>query len=244
MPDPMRNADDKRRYANALRLASERRIEEFTQQLADGKISLQDWQLKMREELRTAALQQYVTGKGGVVGQDTDYLALGPELRSQYKYLSKFAQAIDKANQQGKPLTFAVQRAKLYARSTQAIFWKSTLPVKLPQVPRDGKTQCRGNCNCYLDMQDELDDDGNRVAVLVYWRLRPAEHCDDCRAMARKWNPLRLEISETNEADITQGIALMLWESPEFLPVVRELHAIFDTAVEWNWKEDLLWLNI
>lgn len=238
MPDPMRNSDDKRRYANALRLASERRMAELTRQLVDGDITLQDWQLKMREELRQSALQQYVTGKGGIVGQTTDYLALGPELRSQYRYLSKFALAIEKAAQQGKSLAFAVPRAQLYARSTQAIFWKSALPVKLPQVPRDGNTQCRGNCKCRLRIQDELDDDGNRVAVLVYWQLSAAEHCEDCRAMARQWNPLRIEIHNAGESDISQGIALMLWESPTFLPLKRELYAIYDTAIEWNWRSE------
>ncbi len=239
MPDPMQNPNDRRRYANALRLASEKRIEAMTRQLADGTMSLQDWQLAMREELRRSALEQYVTGKGGDPANinQTDYLALGPELKSQYKYLSKFAAAIDKAAQDGKPLDFAVQRAKLYARSTQAVFWKSEIPVQLPQYPRDGSTACRSNCKCRLRTQREKDSDGNEVAVLVWWQLSPAEHCDDCLALARKWNPLRLELKgeDVQESDIAQGIELMLLESPELRPVARELYAIFDIAYE-DWQ--------
>lgn len=236
MPDPMKNADDRRRYANALRLASEQRMEALTQQLVDGQISLQDWQLAMREELRRSALEQFVTGKGGLATEvnTSDYLALGPELRRQYKYLARFARVIDAASQQGKPLTFAVERSKLYARSTQAIFWKSAIPVQLPQYPRDGQTVCRGNCKCRLRIQYEYDEDGRQVAVLVWWQLSPAEHCEDCLDLARSWNPLRLETGEdVQEADIAQGIALMLLESPELRPVTQEIYAIYDIR-EWE----------
>ncbi|MBZ0315093.1 MAG: hypothetical protein K8L91_01650 [Anaerolineae bacterium] len=238
MPDPMQNPNDRRRYANALRLASERRMEDMTQQLANGTLSLQDWQLAMREELRRSALEQYVTGKGGDPANinQADYLALGPELKSQYRYLNKFAAAIDKAAKDGKPLDFAVQRAKLYARSTQAVFWKSEIPVQLPQYPRDGSTACKSNCKCRLRVQ-HLED-----AVLVWWQLSPAEHCEDCLALARKWNPLRLELKgeDVQESDIAQGIELMLLESPELRPVARELYVIFDIAHEdWQLEECL-----
>lgn len=229
MPDPMQSADDRRRYANALRLASERRMAALTQQLIDGQISLQDWQLAMREELRRSALEQYITGKGGDPThiQATDYLALGPELRSQYQYLSKFAQAIDATAQQGKPLGFAVQRAKLYAKSTQAIFWKSAIPVRLPQYPRDGQTACRGNCKCRLRLQYEYGEDGAVVATLVWWQLAPAEHCEDCLTLARTWNPLRLATAGTQESNLAQGIELLLMETPALRPLRHEVYAIY-----------------
>lgn len=229
MPDPMQSADDRRRYANALRLASERRMAVLTQQLVDGQISLQDWQIAMREELRRSALEQYITGKGGDPAhiQATDYLALGPELRSQYQYLSKFARAIDAAAQQGKSLNFAVQRAKLYAKSTQAIFWQSAIPVRLPQYPRDGNTACRGNCKCRLRLQYEYGDGGEVVATLVWWQLSPAEHCEDCLTLARTWNPLRLATAATQESDLAQGIELLLMETPALRPLRDEVYAIY-----------------
>ncbi|MCQ3933153.1 MAG: hypothetical protein DPW16_22115 [Chloroflexi bacterium] len=241
MPDPMQNAEDRRRYANALRLVSERRMAALTQQLVDGQISLQDWQLAMREELRRSALEQYLTGKGGDPANvnPTDYLALGPELRSQYQYLSKFAHALDAAAQQGKSLDFAVPRAKLYAKSTQAIFWKSAIPVRLPQYPRDGQTACRGNCKCRLRVQYEYGDGGAVVATLVWWQLSPAEHCEDCLTLARTWNPLRLATAGTQESDLAQGIELLLLETPTLNPVSTELYAIYGlchplTRVEVN----------
>ncbi|KAB2867534.1 MAG: hypothetical protein F9K46_00100 [Anaerolineae bacterium] len=229
MPDPMQSADDRRRYANALRLASERRMAALTQQLVGGQISLQDWQLAMREELRRSALEQYITGKGGDPThiQATDYLALGPELKSQYQYLSKFARAIDKASQDGKSLDFAVQRAKLYAKSTQAIFWQSAIPVRLPQYPRDGQTACRGNCQCRLRLQYEYGDGGEVVATLVWWQLSPAEHCEDCLTLARTWNPLRLATAAAQESDLAQGIELLLMETPALRPLRDEVYAIY-----------------
>lgn len=229
MPEPMRHADDRRRFANALRRSSEQRMTTLTQQLVDGELSLADWQLAMREELRRSALEQFVTGKGGSLSNvaTTDYLALGPELKSQYRYLSKFAYAIDAAAQQGQPLDFAVARTKLYARSTQAIFWQAAIPVRLPQYPRDGQTACRANCKCRLRVQYEYDAAGQPVATLVWWQLSPAEHCEDCLALARSWNPLRLATAEVDESDLGQALELMLQENPELRPVADELYAMY-----------------
>lgn len=235
MPDPLRNTDDQRRYANALRLASEKRMEALSQRLADGEITLQDWQLAMREELRRTALEQFVVGKGGAMPETlnpADYLALGPALRQQYKYLARFATAIDAASQQGKSLQFVVQRSKLYARSSQAVFWQSAIPVTLPQYPRDGGTACKSNCKCRLRHQYENDADGNPVAVLVYWKLSAAEHCEDCLALARSWNPLRVPLSEgVQESNLQQGIAIMLQESPELRPMVADIYYMYGIEV-------------
>jgi hypothetical protein len=228
MPEPMRDADDMRRYANALRLQAERRIEELTRQLADGEISLADWHIQMRVELRRTNLEQFVTGKGGDRAglKLTDYQGLGTELRRQYRYLEKFARVVKKAADDGRSLNFAISRAKLYAKSSQASFWRSHVPVKLPQVPRDGQTKCRTNCRCRLRIQHEYDQEGKMVAVLVWWQLSPAEHCDDCKKLARTWNPLRIEVADTEESDMSQSAALLLLESPELMPVATELYRI------------------
>jgi len=222
MPVAMTDPDDMRKYANALRLESEARIQAITQELIDGDVSLMTWEENMKAELRRANLEQYVTGRGGdksVIAR-TDYLKLGPELRRQYKYLHRFAKQLSASAQQDKPLDYALSRATLYARSTQAMFWKTAVPVDLPQVPRDGKTRCRTNCKCRIDYDYVRDDDGAITDVLVYWRLSPAEHCEDCLQLAREWNPLQLPVEgDIQESSLRQAVELLLLAEPELRPV-------------------------
>jgi hypothetical protein len=212
MPAPLTDPTDVRRYSNALRLQSERRIAALTQRLIDGEVSLADWQEQMKTELRRANLEQFVVGKGGDRSQirRTEYLRLGPELKRQYRYLNNFARQLAQSAEDGVSLQYAMERAKLYARSTQAMMWRSAIPVKLDQVPRDGKTRCRTNCQCRLVYEYERDENGAIVAVLVYWKLRPAEHCEDCIALSREWNPKRFEIDVNEAAPLEQAVDLLI----------------------------------
>lgn len=245
MPDPMQDPDDMRRYSNALRLEAEGRIGELTQRLASGEIDLATWQSSMKDELRRANLRQFVTGRGGVVDgvSREDYLALGPELKHQYAYLRRFAGDIAAAEAAGNSLAFAVSRAVLYARSTQAMFWKQAVPVKLPQIPRDGKTACRTNCKCRLRIQYVRDGQGNITEVLVFWRLGISEErCGDCKRLAKEWNPLRIKVGQNeNMAEtplkvaenlLEQAIGLVISDD-DGLPDVaaQHLYAMWGVAV-------------
>jgi hypothetical protein len=51
---------------------------------------------------------------------------------------------------------------------------------QLPWMPKDCTTECCVNCKCVwlLEIVDTLDD-GSRL-VQATWRIRPAEHCQDC----------------------------------------------------------------
>ncbi|HML23552.1 MAG TPA: hypothetical protein PKD09_17985 [Aggregatilinea sp.] len=229
MPGPLEDPTDIRRYSNALRLVSERRIEALTQRLTGGELSLADWQDQMKAELRRGNLEQFVVGHGGTREgiKRTDYLRLGPELKKQYRYLDRFAGEIAKRAGNGQSIEFAVERAKLYARSTQASMWRAAVPVSLPQVPRDGTTQCLTNCRCRLDFKYERGRDGEVTAVLVYWKLNPAEHCEDCLYLSRSWNPKRVPVAvEESLSPLEQAVALLLMESdtpPEARRHLREM---------------------
>ncbi|MFA7386075.1 MAG: hypothetical protein WCZ87_00285 [Thiohalobacteraceae bacterium] len=237
MPGPLGDIDDIRRYSNALRLMSERRIEGLTRDLTDGKMTVAQWQEAMKAELRRGNHEQFVVGKGGVRSQINrrEYLQLGPELKRQYRYLDRFAAQIQARAEAGKPITFAMERAKLYARSTQASMWRSAVPVKLPQAPRDGKTRCRTNCKCRLQFDYERGDAGQVIAVLVYWKLRPAEHCDDCIRLSREWNPKRFAVLEES-ASVAQSVGLLLMEADDLshdeAQVIREM---------WDIQERVAW---
>ncbi len=215
MPDPLTDPNDIRRYSNALRIMSERRIEAITQRLISGEVDLATWQNDMKAELRRANYEQFVIGKGGDRTQidRREYLQLGPELKRQYRYLQRFSNEIAQRAADGKPIGGITGRAKLYARSTQAMMWRSMLRVKLDQVPRDGQTRCRTNCKCRLVIKYERDENGIITAVLVYWRLAPAEHCPDCLDLSRTWNPLRKEIALSEAGTLEQAVDLLLLEA-------------------------------
>lgn len=228
MPDSMTDFNDMRRYSNALRLVSERNVADLTQQLLDGDITLAQWQTRMKTELRQANKQQFITGHGGSSKGITagEYGRLGPELRRQYQYLRKFAAAIEKAAADGKPLIFVTARAQLYAKSTQAMFWKAAIPVALPQVPRDGKTDCKTNCSCRLDVKYVRDEEGKLLKVRVFWRLGIADHCESCKRLTREWNPLEIEVGAAQESDMRQAVDLMLREAALW-PVREELYRMW-----------------
>ena len=230
MPDPLTNPTDIRRYSNVLRRMSETRMAGLTQRLLDGDLDLAGWVADMKAELRRGNYEQFVVGKGGDRSRidRREYLQLGPELRRQYAYLDRFAADIEARAAGGKSLQFALERAKLYARSTQAMMWKSAIPVKLPQVPRDGQTRCRTNCKCRLEYDYERGEEGAITAVLVWWKLNPAEHCADCLALARTWNPKRFPVDVDEAAPLDQAVDLLVlaehWEADA--PTLRAMWGI------------------
>jgi hypothetical protein len=113
------------------------------------------------------------------------------------------------------------------------MMWKSAIPIKLPQVPRDGQTRCRTNCRCRLEIAYERDADGAIVAVLVWWKLSPAEHCEDCLALSREWNPRRFPVDLEESAPIDQAVQLLVlaegWE--EDASALRAMWGIAEAGV-------------
>ena len=232
MPKPMDNLDDMRRYSNAVRLQAERRVDALSDSLLAGDMTLAEWEGAMIDEVSDQHIQQFITGRGGNVtrGDLIRFRAkvLNKEVRKQYEFLHQFAQVIEAKAADGQSLDFVRNRARLYMRSSQAQFWRTAVPVDLPQVPRDGQTVCNVNCKCRLKIEYVRDDAGKIIAVLVYWLLRPAEHCDDCKALARDWNPLRIEVDGAKESDMWQAVGLLLMDSQD-LPMA----AIFES---WGMK--------
>ena len=71
MPDPLTDPTDIRRYSNALRIMSERRIEGITQRFISGEIDLAGWQDEMKAELRRGNHEQFVVGKAATAARST-----------------------------------------------------------------------------------------------------------------------------------------------------------------------------
>lgn len=193
-PGLFRTLQEKLEYARTLLAIWERRASLLMQRFYAGETELGEWQASMRDFLRTANKLQLITGAGGDRSQvdNEDWLRLGPELQKQYRHLADFAQELEAG---GLTEGQASVRAQMYARSTQASFWRQAMPVNLPAVPKDGSTECRTNCACSWAIEPEYDAEGNLVAWNCTWTLGATDHCPTCEARANTWNPLRVEVA-------------------------------------------------
>ncbi len=198
MPDPSYN--DLVDMAHRLSRSVENRLAILADNLATGGMTLGDWQYAMRQELRDAHATFLAIAAGGdrsKVNPD-DWLKLGSELQSQYKFLEGFAQDIADGKVTGGGIA---ARASMYAGSAKSSFWRQMtqdLDIDLPAIPGDGSTPCLGYCYCrWSEPEYEYDENGDVVAVLMTWLLGdpPHGHCDECPRRADEWNPLRIELA-------------------------------------------------
>lgn len=176
----------------------ERRAVALAEGLAQGRISIDDWQLAMQTEIRRYHMGASVLGSGGAHRADAlTYQTAQAKAAEQIRYLNAWA---DEMRDGRFPVDAAArirQRAKLYGGAGTATFNESRtrslgLPP-LPQVPGDGRTACRTNCKCrieYVEVDGGFD---------VFWRLGAAEHCPDCERLAAEWNPLRVRNGEVEQ---------------------------------------------
>lgn len=163
-------------------------IQKINDDLFSENISITEWVMQMREEIKTAHLSQYMLASGGRNAMtQADYGRVGRVLRDQYAFLNIFAESILTGDLSEAQIR---ARANLYANSSNASFERgraASFGLELPAYPSDGATECRANCKCSWSVAEE---DGK---YLAYWRLSPAEHCDDCLSNAALWNPLVVE---------------------------------------------------
>jgi hypothetical protein len=153
-------------------------VQRLSDRLSAGEITLADWQIDMREELRRVHALQLIAGAGGDASQVTadDWLRLGPELRRQYGFLSDFGQAIQDGSVSGGQIG---ARAQMYAHSARTSYWRqATAGVDLPAQPGEG-SECLTNCQCSWE---EMGDGW-------HWILHASESCPTCEQRASQWNP-------------------------------------------------------
>jgi hypothetical protein len=198
MPDLLKTFQERQDYAEALREVFAEQMRDLARQRMAGTISPSDWQGQMRSLLKTQYGMMVVVAAGGdpsKVSAD-DWLALGPQLKSQYRYVERFNRQIesgDVANFEG--------RAAMYGMSSYQMFWEQAAPVRLPARPGDGTTACKVNCKCKWRFEYQRNAGGRVTAVLAFWELQPAEHCPDCKRRAQMWNPLIVKVGKKFEED-------------------------------------------
>jgi hypothetical protein len=131
-------------------------LRRFTQMLADGNITIDQWQGSVREAIKAAHIQATVLGHGGKDGMGSaEYGRIGQRLRAEYGYLQKFAGDI----LAGRVSTaMALSRIGLYAQSIRGSYWEG---ASIRQ-----ERQGYGMMRRVLDAQ--------------------AVHCEDCIAYSRR----------------------------------------------------------
>jgi hypothetical protein len=132
-----------------------KQLRQFTRMLADGQITLDQWQQSTREALKAAHVQAAIIGNGGRANMTaTDWGKVGARLSSEYKFLEGFARDL-LAQKASTPMALA--RIGMYAAAVKGSYWQG-------EEIRSGKQG-------YSLMQRILDP--------------AAKHCDDCVRFAR-----------------------------------------------------------
>lgn len=131
-------------------------LRRFTRMLADGALTLDQWQGSVREAIKAAHLQAAIIGHGGRSGMGAaEYGRIGQKLRQEYAYLQGFAR--DLLEQRVSP-AMALARIGLYAESVRSSFWEGTSIRKEQQG---------------FGLMQRVLDPG-------------AQHCEDCIAYASR----------------------------------------------------------
>ena len=215
MPAPrIRDTETGLKLLEIRRKAFDEAVERLAGQWGRGEISLVQWRSAMQREIRDLHRTALLVARGGEWESITfaEWGRLGGNLRIQYRYLNNYAQAIKDRSEAallgvGEPFSeqYLAWRSKLYGGNANASYWRGVVYGLLPQVPGDGQTQCKTNCQCRLRIED-----GDEPGVLfVYWELGPVEHCPDCVVLAAEWNPYVLELPpEATAAAVSRGLSL------------------------------------
>lgn len=159
--------------------------DELAEELAAGIITLGTWeelfrQLIKRLHIGAAVIAKYLKWQDMTTD---DWKQLPPIIKLQWQYAHRFSRDILTRFTAGILTLAAIKwRSRLYgdaARYTATVIVAGSLRSQLPWIPRDGSTRCLNNCRCYWDCE-VLDTTGGLKRVRCVWRLRPAEHCQDC----------------------------------------------------------------
>lgn len=164
-------------------------VDTLAAQLARGEISLDGWYDAMRRLVIQAHTGMYRAGVGRDLTPE-DRQRINARLREQLDYLDRWVRELEGQDQYNEAQIR--NRARLYLNATNATLQDARAAAiglpELPALPGDGTTLCRVNCKCTWRIV-QLDGDGNYD---VYWRLRPAEHCETCVRRAAAWAPIRI----------------------------------------------------
>lgn len=107
-----------RRHQNATFSA----LDGLTRELYAGRINLAQWELAVASQLKDAHLAQAIFAVGGRANMgNAEYGRVGGTLRDEYRYLSRFANAIASGQISERQ---ALTRIRQYGKATQQSYWR------------------------------------------------------------------------------------------------------------------------
>lgn len=169
----------------------EERAMSLYDELKAGNITLDEWSLRMQQELKSLHVTSAIIGKGGDVSKMTqaDYGWVGAKCRWQYVYLNRLT--FDMWRNNAFPSNM-VRRIQMYGEAAYNVLEHfigiaGGYPT-LPYEPGDGSTACLSGCRCHWVVQKVKTSGGKLIGWRVSWRLTDAEHCEDCLDRGEEWN--------------------------------------------------------
>ena len=137
-----------------------------------------EWQRQFEALIVEQHAAAYFAGQGTNTLTARGDRELGALMQSQFDYLAGFAADVDQLSD-----AQARARAALYAGPLRATYSHGQLALwDLPYHPGEG-TPCRGNCHCRWRI---VVEDLEELNARAYWELGATEHCDECKARARR----------------------------------------------------------
>lgn len=177
---------------NGLASSREGTIRGLAQMLGRGDLSIQRWELEMREAIKLTHGAEYVFGRGGFRQMtQADWGRVGSIVKDQYSYLNGFSRDIANGrytNAEGNLSVAAVEaRAVMYAGAgvySFSVGREVAFPgLQLPCHPGDGGTPCLANCRCSWRLAETQSE------YRATWLLGATEHCEGCLARAGAFAP-------------------------------------------------------
>lgn len=177
---------------NDLAMSREATIRGLAQMLGRGDLSIQRWELEMREAIKLTHGAEYVFGRGGFRQMDqSDWGRVGSIVKDQYQYLNGFSRDIASGRYNDAEGTLSVgaveARATMYAGAgvySFSVAREVSFPgLQLPCHPGDGGTPCLTNCRCSWRLAETQSE------YRATWLLGSTEHCEGCSARATSFNP-------------------------------------------------------
>lgn len=163
--------------------------EDLARMVSTGQLSVQAWEVEMRDRVKVVHSTQFLYGRGGRNAiTAADRTTMGKLVRSQFTYLHSFARDIASGEMTEGQIRARGQRyfdsaTTSYERGRSAAFGMPELPA----YPGDGTTACLSGCKCAWSLEET--DDGWTCT----WQLdSDAESCADCLERAERYNPLVL----------------------------------------------------
>ena len=125
-------------------------LRRVTKMMAEGNITLDQWQGSVREAIKAAHIQAAIIGHGGKDSMGpAEYGRIGQRLRAEYAYLQGFANDILSGRIS---VAMAVARISLYAQSVRGSYWQG------------------------LELRKQKEGYGMMRRILD----SQAQHCEDC----------------------------------------------------------------